>query len=196
METIDYKALARERGTGKRRPIVRHVICLDPELYADLEEAQQDLKDLIADEQDETAPAADVRGGGLPPRSQAQHRVDEIEKQIAAVSVVGIFRALPSDKQGEMTDLLVKEQEDNPNQAEAAALKHSREIILLSFDHFEGPEKKRIDLDKEDLEVMLPDWSQGEVMTLANKINRAAMIGHDAPKSVRLSLSNQPSAAT
>lgn len=196
METVDYKALIQARKQKGSRPIVRHVICLDPELYAELEEAQQELKDQILAEQDESAPAADRRGGGLSPRSQAEHRVAEVEKRIAEVSIVGVFKAFTSEVQAERHDKLEKEREASPDDLNALVLTSAREEILLTFQHFEGPGRKRLDLDKSDLETMLPDWSHGEVVSLANKIGRASTDVHDAPKSVRLSLLNQHSDAT
>lgn len=196
MEPIDYKALARERKAKRSRPIVRHVICLDPELYAEHDEAKQELQEHIVAEQREDGPKPDRRGGGLSPRAVAEERVAEIEKRIARVSVVGVFKAPPSDQQAAAIDALVKEQEDNQDRAEAIMAAHSRETILRTFEHFEGPGRKRIDLDKQDLEEMLPDWSQGEVYGLANRINRASTEAHEAPKSVRLSLNNLDSDAT
>lgn len=196
MEPIDYKALARERKAKRSRPIVRHVICLDPELYAELEEAQQELQEQIRTEQREDGPKPDRRGGGLSPRLVAEERVAEVEKRIARVSVVGVFKAPPGDQQAQHIDTLVKEQEDNPDRAQEIAERHSRETILRTFEHFEGPGRKRIDLGKEDLEEMLPDWSQGEVFALANRVNRASTEAHEAPKFVRLSLSSLDSDAT
>lgn len=196
MEAIDYKALVRERKTRGRRPIVRHVICLDPELYAELEEAQQEVREQIAAEQDESAPPVDRRGGGLTPRLQAQSRVDEVEARMAQVSVMGVFKALDSEKQGEHNDKVANAQESNPERINDILISAGRDIILLTFDHFEGPGGKSIELDKADLEEMLPDWSQGEVMGLANRIARASTEVYEAPKSVRLLLNSQHSDAT
>lgn len=196
MESIDYKALIHDRKQKDRRPIVRHVICLDPELYAELEEAQQEVREQITAEQDESGPAVDRRGGGLSPRSQAESRVAEVEQRIADVSIVGVFKAFTSAVQAERHDKIEKDREANPDDLNVLVLTAAREDILLTFQHFEGPGRKRLDLDKSDLEDMLSTWSHGEVVGLANRIGRASTEVHDAPKSVRLSLLNQHSAAT
>lgn len=196
MEPIDYRALIQDRKAKDRRPIVRHVICLDPELYAELEEAQQELREQRAADDDERAPAADPRMGALSPRLQAEARVAEIEQRIAAVSIIGVFKAPTSAKQAELNDRLEKAREDNPDGFNVAIMQHAREVILLTLEHFEGPDRKRLDLDRSDLEAMLDTWSHGEVIGLGNLITRASVEVHDAPKSVRLSLNSRHSAAT
>lgn len=196
MTTIDYRALIQDRKAKDRRPIVRHVICLDPELYAELEEAQQDLKEQITADSREDGPSPDRRGGGLSLRAKAETRVAEVEARIAEVSIVGVFKAPTSVKQAELNDRIEKSREDDPDGFNVAIEKHARDVLLLTFEHFEGPDRKRLDLDRSDLEAMLDTWSYGETVNLGNRVVRAGTEGLDAPKSVRLSLNSQHSDAT
>jgi len=109
---------------------------------------------------------------------------------------VGVFKAFTSTVQAQRHDLLAKAQEDNPDSMNTVVVAAAREDILLTFDHFEGPGRERLELTKEDLETLIGAWSHGEVVGLATRINRASTGANEAPKSVRLSLLNQHSAAT
>lgn len=194
---MDYRALIQDRKSKDRRQTVRHVICLDPDLYAELEEAQQELRELnVAAIGDRPDPAADRRMGALSPVMKGESRVAEIESRMAEVSIVGVFKAFTAEKQAERFDLLNKAREDNPDGEALVILKAARDDILLTFDHFEGPNHEPLDLGKADLEDILATWSHGEVAGLANKINRASTEQHDAPKSVRSSLLNRHSDET
>lgn len=203
MNQIDYKALIQDRRAKDRRPIVRHVICLDPELYAELEEAQQELQDeLLAEERDD-GPKPDRRGGGLPPSAAARERVKEVQSRIADVSIVGVFKAPTSTKQAELNDEIEKARESDPDSFNLAIERHARGVIVLTFQHFEtlkDPETKkakRIDsLDASDLEAMLDSWSHAELVGLGNRIVRAGTEAHEAPKFGRSSQNSQPSDAT
>jgi len=190
---VDYRALIQDRKSKDRRQTVRHVICLDPDLYAELEEAQQELRELnlAAIGRDGPDPAADQRMGALSPVKKAEAKVSEIEARMGEVSIVGVFKAFTAEKQAERFDLLNKAREDSPNQEGLVILRAARDDILLTLDHFEGPNRERLDLGKQDLEDVLATWSHGEVAGLANKINRASTEVHDAPKSVRSSLLNR-----
>ena len=198
-DPIDYRALIQDRKAKDRRPIVRHIICLDPELFAELEEAQEELQEEIRatiGQEDDSQPRRDRRAGGLSPRSQIESRIEEIEGRIAAASIVGVFKAYRSDVQNQHFDELEREREANPDQANALAEQYARKAIVDTFQHFEGPHRSRLDLTVDDLRDMLETWTQGEVTTLGNKITRASVVAHEAPKSARQLLLNQRSDAT
>jgi hypothetical protein len=198
VEPIDYRALINDRKAKDRRRPVRHVICLDPELYAELEEAEQELREerAAAASGEDGGPRPDLRGGGLSPVAKAELRVAEIEKRIADVSIVGVFKVFTVEQQAERHDILQKRQDENPDRLNAVAVEESRQDILLTFDRFEGPGGARLDLTRDDLEQLISTWSHGELFGLSTRIQRASAGGVDAPKSVRSSLLNQHYAAT
>lgn len=196
MEAKDYKALILERKQKDRRAIVRHVICLDPELYAELEEVEQDLREARAAEASEDGPPVDRRSGGLSEVAKAELKVSEVEKRIAEVSIVGVFKTFTSAEQAERHDLLNKSQDENPENINRVVIAAAREDILLTFDHFEGPGQQRLDLTRSDLETLIETWSHGELTGLASRLGRASSGANEAPKSVRSSLLNQHSDVT
>jgi len=197
-EPIDYRALIQDRKANHRRAIVREIFCLQPELYADLEEAQQDLAEqrLASRNEDPIGPTPDLRAGSLSPVGQLESAVAEIEKEIAAVSVVGVFKAPTSEAQAARHDALVKAQEDRPDDINQVVVESATSTILACFDHFEGPGRVRLDLNQTDLQDLMAEWSHGEKISLANRINRASTGANDAPKSVRSSLLTRSSDAT
>lgn len=201
---VDYKALIQDRKTKQSRPIVRHPICLVPELYADLEEAQDDLrywtvKAIDEDDDEERQFPTDRRAGSLSSTKgqvvDARARVEAAEAKIAKASVVGVFKAPPSQKQAELGDELRREQEDKPDQANQVAMAHAARTVLAAFDRFEV-DSKRIDLGLDDLKTVLEEWSEGELLSLATKVQNASKGAPDIPFSVQQSLRKQVSAAT
>ena len=194
---MDYRALIKDGKTQAGRRLVRHVICLNPSLYGELEEAQDELQTVRREEIVRTATtvAEDRRAGSLPttpapsPVEEVQARITEIESRIADASVVGVFKVLSPEAAAERLDRINKELEDNPTQSQAIGLRYGREEIELTFDHFEGPHQERLDLTKDDLTDILDSiLSHGEIAALSNKVARAATEVHDAPKFVRSSL--------
>lgn len=200
---IDYRALVNDRKQKQTRPIVRHPICLVPELYADLEEATDELRhftvESIGDDDDEDAPPRDRRGGDLSPAqaamAAAQAKVDHAEAEIAEASVVGVFKAPSAAKQAAAHDSIRKAQEENPDRVNQIVLDHAKTSVLEAFDRFEVA-GKTIDLSREDLASVLDEWSHGEIVGLANKIQSASVGAPDLPFSVQQSLLNRRSAAT
>lgn len=196
----DYKALIRERSQADRRKPVRHIICLDPDLYADLEEAQQELADVRREQEtygDNPPPGVDRRAGALSPVQRYEARVAEVEDRIREVSIVGVFRPYDSARVAKEIDKTQKMAEDHPDRINELALQNARETILETFQHFEGPDQQRIpDLGKEDMEEILNGWPFGQIYGLGQKINAAATRVYEAPKSVRSSLLNQHSDET
>jgi hypothetical protein len=197
--SIDYKQLVADRKAKQSRPIVRHLICLMPELYADLEEAQS-TRDALT-EQDRRAEQDDDRAGSLSPLgaqlAAARQEVKDIEAQIAEVTIVGVFKAPTASKQGALSDEFDKILEANPEQANELTVANAKQRITEAFDHFEGPNRKPIDtLSRDDLGDMLEQWAQGEVMWLHAKIVKASTRELDAPFSVRQSLGARRSAET
>jgi hypothetical protein len=198
----DYKALIGDLSKpGSRKPI-RHVICLNPDLYQELEEAEQELRDARQDaDLDEPKPGVDRRAGALSPVQKAEARVAEIESRIGEVSIVGVFRPYDSGRIAKEIDKAQKMQEDSPDRINELALENARETILETFQHFEGRDERgelqRIpDLGKEDLEAILDAWPFGQIFGLGQRITAAATRVYDAPKSVRSSLLNQHSDET
>lgn len=198
----DYRALIQDRKQKQTRPIVRHAICLAPELYADLEEAAEELRHFTVEsigEDDEDAPPRDRRGGGLSAAKAgmeaARVRVAEAEAKIAEVSVLGVFKAPSGVKQAESHDSIRKAQEEDPERVNQIVLEHAKVSVLEAFDRFEvGGE--RIDLGRDDLAAVLDEWSHGEIVGLANKLQSASVGAPDLPFSVQQSLLNRPSGRT
>ena len=197
--SIDYKALVQDRKQKQSRPIVRHLICLVPELYSDLEEAQSVLDSLV--EQDRRAKDDDERAGSMSPLggqiAEAKAAVAAVEAEIAEVTITGVFKAPTAQQQGVNSDALDKLLESNPEQANELTIANAKKRIVECLDHFEKSGRERIDtLSRDDLADMLDQWSQGEVMGLHVKITRAATRELDAPFSVRQSLGVRPSSET
>lgn len=194
---IDYKALIRDRSGQERRKPVRHVICLDPDLLSEMEEAEQELRQALREASDDETPGVDKRAGAVSPVTAAEERVQALEERIKAASIVGVFRPLAPEAIAKEIDKAQKRAEDQPDQINELAFQSARETTLDTFEHFEGPDGKRIpDLGKEDLEEILKGWHYGEIVGLGNKINAASLRSYDIPKSVASSLLNPRSGET
>lgn len=191
MTQIDYSALVRDRFSRKSRRTVHHTICIDPDLYGELDEARTALQILELRAGDETQPKGDRRAGALSDLDAARHRADVALEKVREVSVVGVFKVLSADKQAERYDELNRLQEQNPDKANANAISSARQDILLTFDHFEDPDGNTIDLGLDDLKLLIEIWSQGEIVDLARKINEASSGAVDIPKFDRSSPNSQ-----
>ena len=82
----NYLDLLKQRTETKARQIVRIRVCLQPELYADLEDARADLA---------AAPRARSIAGS--DNAAQAELVAEIEAQIRAVTLVVVLRSLNAD---------------------------------------------------------------------------------------------------
>lgn len=199
-QPVDYRKLVQDRKAKQTRPIVRHPICLAPELYADLQEAQEELRHWTVQSvgEEEGDLPLDRRGGGLSTKGHiaaAQAKVAAAEEAIAQVSVVGVFKAWTSARQARYNDELAAAREEKPDQTNELVLGMARAMILETFDRFEA-HGERIDLDRDDLASVIEEWSHGEVLSLATDIQQASAGAPDIPFSVRRSLASRPSAAT
>lgn len=200
--TIDYRALIRDRKAKQTRPIVRHPLCLDPERYSALEEAQDTLRQLLTQSamDGERDPDEDRRAGGLTPLQGAIERaraaVTQAEQDVAEVTVMGVFKAPTADRQAEQHQALNAAREADPDRANSIVITQARANILEAFDHCEGPGRQRLDLEREDIAMVIEEWSQGELMVISNKLTQASTGAPDLPFSVRSLLANQPSAGT
>lgn len=199
--TIDYKALVADRKAKQTRPIVKHPICLVPELYAELEDANDELTALLAQSAREGEDDPDQRQGGLSSLGAkivaAREAVAGIEAKIAEVSILGVFKTPTSKRQGELSDELARLNEASPDKVNVIFVEQAKRTLLETIDHFEGPGGERIDtLSRDDLAVMLDEWAQGEVLAVNVKIARASAGAPDIPFSVRQSLGARRSAAT
>src|SRR5215207_227193 len=188
---IDYRALIRDRKAKQSRPIVRHRLVLEPELWAELEEAQDaldraeldEMRDRKEDDEGRPKLGGDRRAGGLTDKGRAQERVEQLAEQIEAVTVVGVFKAPTADEQGAKHDALGAAQEANPDRVNQIVLDSARKDVLDTFQHFETPDRKPIpDLGREDLQDLVAVMAHGELVPLATKINEASTRSHDGPK--------------
>lgn len=196
MAQIDYAALVRDRFTRNSRRTVHHTICIDPDLYGDLEEARTALQVLEERDSDENRPKGDRRAGAVSDLSAAKQRVEETLAKVREASIIGVFKVLSAEKQAERYDVLRNLNMEHPDQLNANALKEARQDILLTLDHFEDPDGNRLDMGREELEMLVSTWSQGETISLATRINDMSAEAPDLPKFGRSSQSSQPSDET
>lgn len=193
MSQKDYGALVRDRFARNSRRTVTHQICIDPDLYDQLEQAKVALQVTEHDEEDRSV---DRRAGALSPRAKAQHDLDVIMEQVREVTVVGVFKVLPALQQAERHDRLRNLQMEHPDQLNVHAMKEAREDIVLTFDHFEDIDGHRLEMGREELNMLIDVWSQAELIHLAREISDTATDVWDLPKFEPTSLNHQHSDAT
>lgn len=187
--SIDYRSLIRDRREKQSRPIVRHEVCLVPELYADLEEAQESLRQaLMATVGDEDEPQ-DKRGGHVtapdPDVVEAREVVKAIEAEMAAASITLVFKAPTADRQAQESDALERLKNDEPDRMNSIVVERSRTMLIECFERAEGEGRKPVDVNREDVAMLVEAWTQGEVVGLSNRILTASIGGLDLPKSAQ-----------
>lgn len=199
--SVDYKQLVQDRKTKQTRPLVRHPICLVPELYAEHDEATEELTALLAESVRNGEEDPDQRLGSLSPLGSkivaARQVVADVEARIAEVTITGVFKAPSATRQGQLSDEKDRLVEASPDKQNEVFVDYAKRGLLEAYEHFEGPGGARIDtLSRDDLADMLDQWAQGEVLAIHVKIVRASSGTPDVPFSVRQSLATQRSAAT
>lgn len=199
--SIDYRALIRDHAAKQSRPVVRHELCLVPALYADLEEAEENLRSaLVASVKDEDDPDVDRRGGGVtapdPDVAAARAVVEEIAAEMAKKSITLVFKAMTAEKQALEWDGLERAKKDNPDNVNAIVVDRNRLVLLDCFDHAEGEHREVLDLNREDVSPLIMDANAGLVIMIANKLQNASAGAPDLPKSAQRSLRNRHSNET
>ena len=199
--SIDYRALIRDHATKQARPIVRHEICLVPSLYAELEEAEENLRAAhMATIRDEDDPNEDRRGGGVtapaPEVTEARAVVEQIAAEMAEKSITLVFKALTAEKQAQEWDALERAKADNPDSVNAIVVDRNRAVLLECFDHAEGSGREVLDLNREDITPLIADANAGLIITIAQKLQNASAGAPDLPKSAQRSLRNRRSSET
>lgn len=189
----DYAALVRDRFARNTRRTVTHNICIDPELYDQLEQAKIALQ--LTDHDDEDR-SSDRRAGALSARSVAEQRLEEIKERIREVTVVGVFKVLPAITQAERHDKLRNLQMEHPDQLNVSAMTEARTDIQLTFDHFEDLDGNTLPMGTDELDMLVGVWSQAELIGLAREISDASTEAWDLPKFEATSRNSQHSAAT
>jgi hypothetical protein len=195
---IDYLSLMTDRAKkadAARRPI-RYPICLDLDLLADLQEAEEEHRQLVVANIGEDEPRRE-RAGDLSPVDAAEARVEQIKQQVAEHSVLGVFRVPSATRQAELHDKLATAQKDRPDEQNAIVIASARDTIVECFVRFDRLDREPIPvLNREHLVADLEVWPEGVLLDLANKIREASMGAPDIPKSGRSSRPSPPSAAT
>jgi hypothetical protein len=195
---IDYLSLMTDRAKkadAARRPI-RYPICLDLDLLADLQEAEEEHRQLVVANIGEDEPRRE-RAGDLSPVDAAEVRVEQIKQQVAEHSVLGVFRVPTATRQAELHDELNAGQKDRPDEQNAIVIASARRTIIECFVRYEDFDREPIPvLNREHLVADLEFWPEGVLLDLANKIREASMGAPDIPKFGRSSRPSQPSAAT
>lgn len=199
--SIDYRSLIRDHAAKQSRPIIRHEICLVPSLYADLEEAEENLRAaLMANVKDDDDPEQDRRGGGViapaPEVSEARTVVEEIAAEMAEKSITLVFKAYTADRQAQEWDALERAKKDNPDAMNTIVVERNRTVLLDCFDHAEGAGREVLDLNREDITPLIMDANAGLVVFIANKLQSASAGAPDLPKSAQRSLRNRRSNGT
>lgn len=186
--SIDYRALIQDRKAKQTRAVVRHVLCLAPDLFAELEDLQneQRIASYSATTGEPTPPADQRLAGGPEPLSA---RVAAIEAQIEAASVVGVFKAPSAEHQAELN----RAYGDSDD-----VVGHTISVILDAFTHFEANREPipADQLGRGDLADLLPVMAQGELLALGNRIVEASAGAPDLPFSVQRSLLSRRSGGT
>lgn len=210
MSSVDYRALLRDHREKQSRPIIRQVVCLVPSLYADLEEAEDNLRAALvatikpdSDDEDDRGPQVDRRGGGAIAEAEpdlevvaAREAVRELADEMASKSITLVFKSLSADDQAAEWDSLNREREANPGGINAIVANHARSVLLRCFDHAEGPGREVLDLNREDITPLIEDSSSGLVITTAERLQNASAGAPDLPKSVQRSLRSRRSSET
>lgn len=190
----DYAALVRDRFARKSRRTVTHNICIDPELYDQLEQAKSALQ---RTEDDDEGKSADRRAGALSARAAAEHQLEIIQEQVREVTVVGVFKVLPALEQAERHDKLRNLQIEHPDQINVNAMREAREDILLTFEHFTDLDGNPIEgMGRDELIMFLDIWSQAELIHLAREISDTSTDPWELPKFEPMSQNSQRSGAT
>lgn len=189
----DYAALVRDRFARNARRTVTHNICIDPDLYDQLEQARVAVQLTEHDDEDRSI---DRRAGALSARAKAEHDLEVIKEKVRDVTIVGVFKVLPAIQQAERHDKLRNLQIEHPEQVNVNAMNEARQDILLTFDHFEDLDGARLDMGREELDMLVDIWSQAELISLAREISDASTDAWDLPKSEATSRNRQRSAAT
>ena len=191
--SIDYRSLIADRKQKQTRPIVRHPVCLIPELYADREEAAEALNEAELAEMDDERGGGQVASAGL---QSAREALADVDARIAEATITAVFKAPLSRRQGEQTDDLTAQLEASPERTNAIVVDHAKACLLEAFDHFEGPGKVKLDLNETDLRELLEQMAQGETLAIHRKLARASTVDAELPSSVRRLLGAQHSAET
>jgi hypothetical protein len=197
---VDYLSLMTDRAKkadAARRPI-RYPICLDLDLLADLQEAEEEHRQLVvANIGEDEKPRRDARAGDLSPVDAAEARVEQIKQQVAEHSVLGVFRVPTATRQAELHDKLNAAQKDRPDEQNVIVIGSAKDTIVECFVRFDRLDHEPIPgLNREHLVADLEVWPEGVLLDLANKIREASMGAPDIPKSGRSSQPSRPSAAT
>lgn len=186
--SIDYRALIQDRKAKQTRAVVRHILCLVPELFTELEELQDEQRlASYSSTSGETKPPANQRMAGGP--TSVSTRITELEAQIEAASVVGVFKAPSAERQAELNRVFADSDD---------VVGHTIQVILDAFTHFEASREPipAEQLGRADLAELLPVMAQGELLALGNRIVEASAGAPDLPLSVQRSLLNRRSGAT
>lgn len=192
--SIDYAALMqdrRQKADSARRPI-RYPICLDLDLYAEKEAVEQAARDAQIATIGEPETVGDDRQGGAGPNplylaaAKAEEAVAEVDQRIADASVYAVFRIPSPTRQAQLHDALALAQKERPDEKNAVVLESAIATITETFQRFETPDRKPIDvLNRQHLVDDLEAWPEGVIIDLAQRIQTASLGVPDAPKSRR-----------
>lgn len=205
--SIDYRALIRDHREKQSRPIIRQEICLVPSLYADLEEAEENLHSALVatvkPDDDDDEKNEDRRGGGVvaepapdPEVAAARDAVKAIADEMAEKSITLVFKAMSGPDQAAEWDALNREKEANKENVNTVVVSRSRAVLLKCFDHAEGPGRELLDLNREDVAPLIEDAHMGFVVMTAERLQNASSGAPDLPKSAQQSLRSRRSSGT
>lgn len=191
--SIDYRALIRESVATQDRPLVRQEVCLKASLYADLEEAEENLRvalmATIPKKDAEGNDIVDKRAGGViavPPEVvDAREARDAVAAEMAEKSITLVFKAPPGDDQNELFDTEIRTRKEDPDNANANAIKRERAHLIDCFDHAEGPGRAVLEVTREDVAPLINGAVSGLIVTIGQKLLAASTGAPDLPKSAQ-----------
>lgn len=184
MTKPNYADLIARRATANARRLYKVPLCLAPALYADRDAAREAHREAMqhAAELKALGTAARTKLSGVDPVSAAKQHLADVEQQIRDVSIVLVVAGRNSDETMRVLQAVPtiaiddNTPADERAKAEASnAFALNRALFLDAYQWAEDLDGERlVDIDRGQIEALLPTLSTGEMNTIVMARNIAS----------------------